>query len=347
MRKDYYEILGVSRNATQEEIKKAYRRLALKYHPDRNQQDREAEEKFKEIVEAYSVLSDPEKRRIYDLYGEEGLKGGARASADFFEFNLDDLFSSFEDFFGPFGGFSRQKRRGSHVEKTVWISLEEAATGTAREVELERTTLCPRCKGTGAEPEAGWKKCPLCHGAGRVIEGGFFFRIEKTCPRCGGRGYIPAAVCRRCGGKGFVIEKKTIKINIPAGVEDGTILVASGEGNAGGTTGARGDLRITVRVKEHPYFHRQGADLFTEAKVDYISAILGGELEMKDIYGQNFILKIPPGTQPGAKIKVPGKGLPHLGREKRGDLFVKIKVEIPTRVSGKEKELLEKIRKLR
>ncbi len=345
MRKDYYEILGVRRDASQEEIKKAYRRLALKYHPDRNQQNKEAEEKFKEIVEAYSVLSDPEKRRLYDLYGEEGLRAGARS--DFFEVNFDDLFSSFADLFNPFGEFIRERRRGSHVEKTIWITLEDAAKGLSKEVEIERISLCPRCQGSGAEPEAGWRKCPLCHGTGRIVEGSFFFRIEKTCPRCGGRGYIPVKTCTLCGGRGVVRERKTINLSIPAGVEDGMVLVASGEGNAGGSTGARGDLRITVRIKEHPIFRRKGADLFTEVKVDYITAILGGEVKMNDIFGQSFNLRIPPGTQPGQQIKVSSKGMPLLGKAARGDLFVRVKVELPRKVSGRERKLLEEIKKIR
>ncbi len=341
MRKDYYEILGVPRDASQEEIKKAYRRLALQYHPDRNPGNKEAEEKFKEIVEAYSVLSDPEKRKLYDLYGEEGVKGGGPP------FDINQEFSSFFDLFESFFDFERRPSRGSHVERTLWITLKEAALGTRKELEIERTSLCPNCRGSGAEPEAGWRRCPVCGGTGEVVQGGFFFRIASTCPRCGGKGYIPVKTCRVCRGSGFVKEKKKLTLEIPPGIEDGTVLVVSGQGNAGGSTGARGDLRLTIRIKQDPKFERSGSHLFAQLKVDYLTAILGGTVYFEDIYGEKLKVEIPPGTQPGDQIKIPGRGMPVVKRKKKGDLFLRVLVEIPKKLSKKEKELLEKIRSLR
>ncbi len=341
MRKDYYEILGIPKGASQDEIKRAYRRLALQYHPDRNPGNREAEERFKEIVEAYAVLSDPEKKKLYDLYGEEGLRSSA-------SHDPREGFSSIFDLFDSFFNLGREEAtRGAHVERTVWISLKEAALGTRKEVEIERASLCPHCRGSGADPEGGWRRCPLCGGSGEVVQGSFFFRIARTCPRCGGRGYIPVKTCKICGGRGFVREKKKITLEIPPGVEDGTVLVASGHGHAGGSTGARGDLRITIRIKEDPRFKRRGPHLISEIKVDYLTALLGGSVDFEDLLGEKLSVKIPPGTQPGDEIKIPRRGMPLAHRDKRGDLFLKVRVEIPRKLSRKERELLEKIRRLR
>lgn len=346
MKRDYYEILGVDRSASQEEIKKAYRRLALKYHPDRNQGSKEAEERFKEVVEAYSVLSDPEKRKLYDLYGHEGVKGNVD-----FRTGWEDIFSEFDDFFSSFFNFTspgeRRRERGDDIWVEISISLEEAARGVEREVEVERWSQCPNCGGSGAEPGTGLRRCPVCGGRGRVVEGHLFIRFTRTCPRCGGRGLVPEEPCRICRGAGFVRQRESIKIRIPAGIEDGSRLVLRGEGDAGKNGSPRGDLYIVVRVREHPVFKRKGTNLYMDLKVDYLTAILGGEIKIKDLYGEAFVLEIPSGTQPGTMLMIKDRGLREMGGSRKGALFVRVNVEIPKKLSRKEREYLEKLKELK
>jgi len=348
MKKDYYEILGISREATQEEIKRAYRRLALKYHPDRNQGDKEAEEKFKEIVEAYSVLSDPEKRKIYDLYGHEGLKGQVN-----FQSSWEDLFSEFDTIFSSFFDFgtSPSERRGRERGNDIWvevsISLKEAALGVEKEINVERLSVCSNCGGSGAEPGAGYRRCPVCGGSGRIVEGHFFIRFSRPCPRCGGKGLIPEKICSVCRGTGFVKKREKLRIKIPAGIEDGSRLVLRGEGDAGKNNGLRGDLYVVVRVREHPVFKRRGPNLYMDLKIDYLTAILGGKRKIEDLYGEKFDLEIPGGTQPGTMLLVKNRGIRDMSERRRGDLFVKIVVEIPRKLSRRERELLEELRSLK
>ncbi len=345
MKRDYYEILGVGREASQEEIKKAYRRLALKYHPDRNQGSRDSEEKFKEVVEAYSVLSDPEKRRTYDLYGHQGLEGRFD-----FQSNWGDFFTGFDDIISSFFGFGRKessRERGDDIWVEAELSLEEAAMGVEKEVEIERWSLCEHCGGSGAEPGSGMKKCPMCGGTGKVIEGHLFVRFSRTCPKCGGKGFVPKERCKVCGGSGFVRQRKKMKVRIPAGIDDGSRLVLRGEGDIGKNGGPRGDLYVVMRVKKHQVFTREGSNLYMNLKIDYLTAILGGKVNLKDLYGENFTLEISGGTQPGTVIRVRKRGMPEMREKSKGDLFVKIYVEIPRKLSRKEREYLQKLKSLK
>ncbi len=351
MKRDYYEILGVERNATLEEIKKAYRRLALKYHPDRNPGDKEAEEKFKEIVEAYSVLSDPEKRRLYDMYGHQGVEG----RVNFHQFSWEDLFSEMDEIFSSFFGFdfpgrkARRERvsRGDDIWYELWITLEEAAFGAEKEIEVRRKNPCPRCKGSRAEPGTGYTHCPTCGGRGIIVTSHLFFQVRRTCPRCGGTGRILRNPCRKCGGKGFVVERERIKVKIPAGVDSGSKLVMKGEGDIGEEGQQRGDLYIVIRVKEHKLFQRDGADLYLDAKIDYITAILGGELEIPTLNGDKEKIEIKAGTQPGSVLRLKGKGIKDMREGRVGDLYVRVLVEIPRKLSKEERQLLEELRRLR
>ena len=350
MKRDYYEVLGVSRNASQEEIKRAYRRLALKYHPDRNQGDKEAEEKFKEIVEAYSVLSDPEKRRIYDMYGHEGLKGRVNFEAGF---AWDDLFSEFDEIFSSFFGFGfgeergrrRRATKGDDIWYELWVTLEEAAFGVEKEIEIKRKNPCPRCGGSGAEPGTGYRHCPTCGGRGFLVTQHLFFQVKRTCPRCGGAGVILQDPCKKCKGRGFISEKERLKVRIPAGVDSGSKLIIKGEGDVGEGGTQRGDLYIIIKVKEHRIFRRKGADLYMDLKIDYITAILGGEVEIPTLEGGKEKVQIAPGTQPHSIIRIQGKGIRDMREGRTGDLFVRVVVELPQKISPRERQLLEELRK--
>ncbi|HEW92951.1 MAG TPA: molecular chaperone DnaJ [Thermotogaceae bacterium] len=353
-RRDYYEILGVPRDATQEEIKKAYKKLAKKWHPDLNPQNRkEAEERFKEITEAYQVLSDPEKRAQYDRFGYVGdqpFNHNTTGGGSIFQ----DLFGDFEDifdmFFGRRPGTSATRERvskpGEDIHHFVTIDLEDVLTGKEVPLEYERKTVCSACNGTGAEGGTSFRTCHRCGGTGVIREEQrtFFgsFVNTYTCPVCGGTGRIVDKKCRVCGGIGFVKERKRIKLKIPPGVEDGARLRISGGGHAGLNGGPNGDLYVTVKIRPHPTFQRKGDDVYLGINVHFLQAILGGTVEIPTLEGP-IKLKINPGTQPDTLLRLRGKGLPNMRTGKRGDMYVKIKVEIPTRISRKEKEILEKL----
>ncbi|MCP2519008.1 molecular chaperone DnaJ [Candidatus Aminicenantes bacterium AC-335-A11] len=352
--KDYYKILGVSRNATPEEIKKAYRRLALKYHPDRNPGDKEAEEKFKEAAEAYSVLIDPEKRRIYDRYGVSGLRGEGFTGFSGFD---SSIFQEFEDILGDILGdfgfdfFGRRRRRyrpqrGRDLWLELEISLEEAYSGTTKEVTLIRTDFCPKCQGSGLKPGTRKIPCPTCGGAGEVRYHQGFFTFSRTCSHCYGTGEIIEHPCNECGGSGKIKRKDKLKVKIPPGVDNGTKLKLQGEGEVGDLYGGKGDLYITIRIKKHEIFTRKGNDLFCEREISMVKATLGGTIEVPTMEGKEKI-KIPEGTQPGEVFRIKGKGMRSLGGHGKGDLYVKIKVVIPKNLSKEEKELLKNLAHLR
>jgi molecular chaperone DnaJ len=359
-KRDYYEILGVSRNATIEEIKSAYRKLAMKYHPDRNPGNKEAEEKFKEATEAYEVLSDPEKRERYDRYGHEGLRSGF----DYHTYtNIDDIFSAFSDIFGGFGssifddffGTSTRSRRtrtvhigerGSDLRIKLPLSLEEIATGVEKTIKLKKYIVCSECGGTGAKSGSGYRTCTTCNGTGEIrqVSRSFFgqFINISTCPTCGGSGKVIAEKCNNCGGEGRVQGEDTITIKIPAGVENGNYIPIQGKGNAGRRGGDPGDLIIVIEEKKHEYFERKGDDIYFNLLISFPEAVLGTKIEIPTLYGKETI-KIEPGTQPGTRIKLSGKGIPHLNQYGRGDQIVIINIYVPTNLTSKEKNILKEL----
>lgn len=352
-KRDYYEILGVSRSASGDEIKKAYRKLALKYHPDRNQGDDDAVAKFKEASEAFDVLGDDQKRARYDRFGHEGVQGpgGGGGGAGFGDIN--DIFSAFGDIFEGFGfGGSGGRRggggarRGRDIEATVVLDLPEAASGCTRTLEIERLETCDACTGSGAAPGSSVIDCETCGGHGQVIQAQGFFRVQTTCPACRGEGKSIKAPCSDCRGKGRVRKTKNKEIDIPAGVDNGMQMPVRGEGEAGSKGGPRGDLFVNFKVRDHPLFERNGQDLLCRFPVTYTQAALGTEVEIPTLTGREP-LTIKPGTQPGDIVRVRHRGLPDPnGRPHVGDLLVEMQMEVPRRVSGREEELLRELAEL-
>ena len=348
---DYYRLLDVPKNASHDEIKSAYRKLAMKYHPDRNPGNKEAEEKFKEINEAYEVLSDDKKRQIYDQYGEEGLKGGAGAGGPFGGFGggfggagMGDIFGDlFENVFAQGGGRSRQQRshRGSDLKYETEISLEDAYKGIKVPLDVERTEECPDCGGSGAKNKESVKTCPQCHGSGQVQYSQGFFSFSQPCPECGGTGEKITDPCEKCGGQGRIRRKVSITVKIPAGIEDGGVMRVTAGGDAGTRGGAPGDLYIQINIRPHSHFIREKRDLIYECPVPVWQAALGGEADVPLIEGGKTTIRIPAGTQFGKMFRVKGKGMPGTGGRPRGDLLVKIKVEVPVELSARQKELFQ------
>lgn len=354
-KRDLYEVLGVSRDAAPEEIKKAYRQMARKYHPDVNKEDPNAAEKFKEINEAYEILSDAQKRAAYDQFGHDAFEQARNAGAGGF-----GGFGGFEDiggfgdlfdmFFGSAAGTGRRRKtgpqRGADRELRMEISLEDAIFGMEKEIEINRMEKCEKCDGTGAEPGSSIKTCPACNGYGQVrnVQNTPFGRFEtiKTCSRCHGEGKILEKPCSACRGSGQIRKPRRLNIRIPAGIDTGSRLRIQGEGEPGLRGGPPGDLYITVVIKKHPKFERDGYDLFTAEEINFVKAALGGDIEIVLPGGEVHNLHIPEGTQPGDILKIKGKGVPYLNSQRRGDLNVVIKVKIPTKLTKKQKELLEK-----
>jgi len=339
--KDYYAILGVPRNATQEEIKRAYRRLALKYHPDRNPGNKEAEEKFKEISEAYEVLSDPQKRAIYDREGYAGLRSsGYRGFED-----ISDIFKTFADLFEEFFGFTfeershTRRRDGADISTEVFLDFEDLFTEKKINLEIERWETCETCQGLGFDPQKGIRVCEYCQGKGKVVYREGFFRVSYLCPECGGKGSTYVEKCPTCKGMGRIKRRRELQVVIPPGVEDGTIFRIQGEGEGGVLGGRPGDLYIRVRVKPHRFFKREGKNVYGEIKVNFVSAILGDTLKIPYV-GKELEVEIPPGTQPGEEIVLKGEGLPDPRGGERGNLILKVKVELPNKVSEEGKQLL-------
>jgi len=357
-KRDYYEILGVPRNASQDEIKKAYRRLAMQYHPDRNPGDKNAEEKFKEAAEAYEVLSDPEKRRRYDQFGHAGMRG-----TDFREYtDINDIFNAFRDIFSGsgfggsifddfFGGStSTRSRRSGSVQKgsdlrvKIKLTLEEIATGISKKIKIKRYKKCPSCDGIGAESGSGYRTCPVCNGTGEIRQVsrsvfGQFVNIT-ICNNCGGEGRVISNPCRVCGGEGRVQEDATVNVNIPAGVSNGNYLTLRGEGNAGRRGGSPGDLIVVVEELSHEVFQRQGDDIIYELYLSIPEAVLGGEVEVPTLTGKAK-LKLEPGLSPGKILRMKGKGLPNINTKKQGDQLIVVNIYVPQKISPQEKALMQ------
>lgn len=347
-KRDYYEILGVPRKADTSEIKKAYRKLALQYHPDRNQDNPDAEEKFKEASEAYSVLADDKKRQIYDQYGIEGLKGAARGFSDS-SFFSESIFSDFEDILGSFFGFGgggrggRGARRGRDVGLEIHLSLEEAFTGVEKEIEVKRERACEVCDGSGSEPGRPIDTCQQCGGSGKSRMSHGFFSIASVCPVCNGKGQVIKHPCKTCDGKGRKFESRHIKVNIPAGVDNGNRLRVTSEGEGGFGGGRPGDLYVIIIVDEHDKFRRDGTDLVYQLDITFSQAALGDTITVKTFTGPEKI-KIQPESQSGKIIRIKGKGFKNVNSWGKGDLLVILNVVTPTRLTRREKDLFKELR---
>lgn len=342
-RRDYYEVLGVSRDASAEEVKKAYRRLAHQLHPDKNPGNKEAEERFKEVTEAYEVLSNPERRAAYDRFGTgrpfEGFEG-------FPDFGFGSVFEDlFEGFFGTNARRRPSAQRGADLRYNLEVTFEEAALGAEKEVAIPRLETCSSCGGSGARPGTGTVTCRVCRGTGQVRYSQGFFALSQTCNQCRGAGFVIESPCKGCRGQGRVRVERTVVVNIPPGVETGTRLRLGGEGESGQRGGAPGDLYVVLTVAEHPIFSRQGDDLFCEVPISFVQATLGAEIEVPTLSGKAR-LRIPPGTQSGATFRVRGKGIANLRRYGRGDLLVRVIVEVPNRLTPRQRELLEEFASL-
>jgi len=346
-KRDYYEILGVPRGAGEAEVKKAYRKLAMQYHPDKNPGDTEAEGRFKEIGEAYAVLSDPKKREAYDNFGHAGVGQGAEGFGGFGAGGfggMGDVFSDiFEDFFGAGGGGARARTRasrGADLRYDLEITFEQAFNGDEVNLKVPRYEQCATCKGSGAKVGTGLKTCPTCRGQGQVRFQQGFFTVARTCTECQGAGQIVAEPCPDCHGAGKTHARKSLHVKIPAGVETGNRLRLSGEGEAGERGGPPGDLYVVIVVRPHPMFSREGDHIHMELPVAFTQAALGAQVEVPTMT-EPVILKVPPGTQSGKKFRLKGKGFHNLGGRGTGDEIVTVKVRVPTRLSARQRELLE------
>ncbi|MBS1117186.1 MAG: dnaJ [candidate division NC10 bacterium] len=343
-KRDYYEVLGVSPDASPEEIKKAYRKLAHAHHPDKNPGDTSAEDRFKEIGEAYAVLSDAEKRESYNRFGTAGR--GGEGFGDFdpgFGSIFDDIFEGF--FGGRTGRSTRSAHRGADLRYNLEIRFEEAATGVEKEIVIPRMEMCATCRGSGAKAGSQPVTCKTCRGTGQVRFSQGFLTVSQTCSRCRGEGRIVEHPCAACRGLGQTKAERTLTVKVPAGVETGTRLKLAGEGEAGVRGGGPGDLYVVIVVKEHPLFTRQGDDIYCEVPVSFTQAALGAQIEIPTITAKTT-LKVPPGTQTGAEFRVRGKGFPNVRGYGHGDLLARIFVEVPTHLTAKQRDLLEQYAKL-
>jgi len=344
--RDYYEILGVGKDASADDIKRAYRKMAMKFHPDRNPDDAEAEANFKEAAEAYEVLSDPQKRQQYDQFGHDGLRG--QAGHNFSGMDANDIFSMFGDIFGDMfggGGGARRggsrARRGYDLETNTVITLNDVATGVEREIEFVRQDTCDTCGGNGAKPGTDPIACVTCGGAGQVAQSGLggMFRMVTTCPACSGKGKVYKEKCSDCAGGGRVPRKRVLSVSIPPGIQDGQAIRVRGEGEPGTNGGPRGDLHVVVRVEEHELFQREGDHLVMQMPVSFAQAALGAQVTVPTLNGQEEVT-IKGGTQHGTLIKIDREGLPNLRNGYRGDLVIVVKIEIPTRLTKEQDQLL-------
>ena len=346
-KRDYYEVLGVGRAASDVEIKSAYRKLAMTYHPDRNPNNPDAEEKFKEATEAYAVLADGEKRALYDRFGHAGVSqasGGGGFDASAFQ-DLSDIFGDFFGFGDIFSSGGRRRsraQRGADLREDVNLEFEEAVFGTETKVVVRRHETCEECRGSGAAPGKAPVACRSCAGRGQVRYQQGFFSIARTCPACQGAGSVITDPCQKCKGEGRVLRQKTVETKVPAGVEDGTRIRFNGLGEAGVFGGPAGDLYVVLHVKEHPFFERDGNDLHCVVPISFTQAALGAEIRVPTLEGEQ-VLKVPDGTQSGTTLRLRGKGVPVLNGHGKGDLFVEVRIQTPGKISKRQRELLQEL----
>jgi molecular chaperone DnaJ len=353
-KRDYYEVLGVGRSADEKELKSAFRKLAKQHHPDANPESKASEQKFKEINEAYDVLKDPQKRAAYDRFGHRAFEGGMGGQGPFTHGGFGPEFTSsmsdiFEDLFGEFmggrrGGGRRQgsgSQRGSDLRYNMEISLTEAYLGKTAQIRVPSSVTCEVCGGKGAKPGSSPKTCPTCQGSGAVRQSSGFFTVERTCQTCQGRGQVISDPCTNCHGAGRLTKERTLSVNIPAGVEDGTRIRLAGEGEAGLRGGPTGDLYIFLSIKPHEFFQRDGADLFCRVPISMTVAALGGEIEVPTIDGKKARVAVPEGTQAGKQFRLRSKGMPVLRSGQAGDMYIQVSVETPVNLSRRQKELLK------
>tara|TARA_E500000178_G_scaffold305884_1_gene317647 strand:+ start:53 stop:1177 length:1125 start_codon:yes stop_codon:yes gene_type:complete len=350
-KRDYYEVLGVNKNASPEELKSAYRKLAVKYHPDKNPDNKNAEDKFKEASEAYGILSDKSKKENYDNFGHAAFENGGGGQGGFGGFSGADFSDIFEDFFGDFGGgrSSRNRssnNRGSDLRYDLSISLEEAYEGKKQNIQFSTSEKCSSCKGNGSKPGSSPSRCSYCGGNGRVRSNQGFFTVQQTCPQCAGNGEEITDPCSDCNGQGNTRASKKIAVSIPKGVDDGTRIRLAGKGEAGTRGGASGDLYLFINVKSHELFKRSEVNLFFEFPISITDAALGATIEIPTIDGKKAKIKIPEGTQDGKQFRLKGKGMPFMRRGDFGDLYVEIKTEVPIYLNKEQRNLLEKFREI-
>ncbi|MEZ5907752.1 MAG: molecular chaperone DnaJ [Hyphomicrobiaceae bacterium] len=351
-KRDYYEVLGVARGAGEGDIKSAFRKLAKEYHPDRNPDDATAEQRFKEINEAYEVLKDPQKRAAYDQFGHAAFEGqgggpGAHGFGADFASSMSDIF---DDLFGEFMGGRRGRprggrERGADLRYNMEITLDEAFAGKTAQIRVPTSLACDTCTGTGAKPGTKPVACPTCGGLGKVRASQGFFTIERTCPTCQGRGDILESPCEGCSGTGRVTKERTLSVSIPAGVEDGTRIRLAGEGEAGIRGGPAGDLYIFLSIQPHEFFQRDGADIFCKVPISMVTAALGGQIEVPTVDGGRTRVKVPEGTETGKQFRLRNKGMPVLRSKATGDMYIQVEVETPKNLTRRQRELLEQFEK--
>jgi molecular chaperone DnaJ len=346
-KRDYYEVLGVGRDADATELKAKYRKLALKYHPDRNPDNKEAEDKFKEAAEAYEVLTDPQKRSVYDQYGHKGLEGAGFSGAGGF----DDIFSSFGDIFEDFFGFGSSRRgrsrvqRGSDLRYDLTIDFMEAAFGTEKELKIQKMQACETCHGDGCKPGTQPEVCATCHGSGQVTQSQGFFTVRSTCPHCQGRGKRISNPCPDCNGRGQTVVTKTVSLKVPAGVDSGSRLRLTNEGEGSPNGGPNGDLYVFLQVKPHKFFQRNNTDIICLAEISFVQAALGAKITVPTLTGEET-LKIPPGTQYGDTFRLPKQGIASLRTGQRGDQIIQVEIKTPGNLSKKQEKLLREFEEL-
>lgn len=349
-KRDYYEVLGIGKDADIKDIKKAYREMALKYHPDKNSGNPEAEEKFKEAAEAYEVLSDPDKRKKYDQYGHDGLRGVNMH--DFSSMGADDIFSVFGDLFGGSifeslfgsrrrGGGGNYPTKGANLRVVIPISMEDSCSGVEKTIEIKSHVSCKGCKGTGAASDSSRTTCAICQGRGEYIQSQGFFQVRSTCPTCQGKGSVIKNPCKDCKGNGKVLKNREISVKIPSGMDDGDRLRIPGEGEPGENGGPQGDLFCITQMKPHEFFVRDGDNLYCEVPISFSTAALGGKIEVPTIRGKKTILKVKSGTQSGDVYRMRGEGLPNARGYGKGDQFILLVIETPQKLSRQQKKLLE------
>ena len=343
---DYYDTLGVSRDADEKALKAAFRKKAMKYHPDRNPGNAEAEAKFKDIGEAYEALKDPQKRSAYDRYGHAAFENGGGGQSPFGGGGMGDIF---EDIFGEMMGGGRRssggRSRGADLRYNMEISLEESFNGKTAEIEIPTSITCDTCSGSGAKPGTKPSTCSTCGGLGQVRASQGFFSIQRTCPTCQGRGEVISDPCKPCSGSGRTTENKTLSVNVPAGIEDGTRIRLAGEGEAGMRGGPQGDLYIFLTIKPHEFFQRDGADIYCRVPISMTTAALGGQFEVGTVEGGTTRVKVPEGTQNGKQFRLRSKGMPIMRTSQMGDMYIQIAIETPSNLTRRQRELLSEFEK--